>query len=165
MTGERQSGRARSTSQSDPITVEFVPKAELDRALEEVERLRQKNERLQTEIERLQKELEEARRSLKRQTAPFSRRKGKANPQPNGRKSGAKHGKHHRRPVPATVDEHYVAPLPEHCPCGGRAVKDEVKPQYQEEIVQEDRAAVRCRDRSLRGLRKAIAGSAWPTDL
>lgn len=135
MKGESQCGRARSTSQSDRETLEFVPKMELDRALEEVQRLRQKNERLQSEIERLQKELEEARRALKRQTAPFSRRQRKANPQPNGRKSGAKHGRHHRRPVPASVDEHYVAPLPEHCPCGGRTIQDEVKPQYQEEIV------------------------------
>ena len=137
VTGKHQSGRARATSQSDPKILEYVPKAELDRALEEVQRLRQKNERLQSEVERLQKELEEARRALKRQTAPFSRRKRKGQPQPNGRKSGAQHGQHHRRPVPASVDERYVAPLPEHCPCGGRAVKDEVKPQYQEEIVRQ----------------------------
>jgi cell division septum initiation protein DivIVA len=89
---------------------------ELDRALEEVQRLRQKNERLQSEIERLQKELEEARRALKRQTAPFSRRKRKANPQPNGRKSGAKHGQHHRRPVPASVDEESGPQSQDHFP-------------------------------------------------
>lgn len=77
MKGESQSGQARSTAQSDRETLEFVPKMELDRALEEVQRLRQNNERLQSEIERLQKELEEARRALKRQTAPFSRRKRK----------------------------------------------------------------------------------------
>jgi hypothetical protein len=88
VTGTHQYGRAKSTAQSDPKTVEFVPKAELDRALEEVQRLREKNERLQREIERLQKELEEAHRAVKRQTAPFSRRKRKANPKPNGRKSG-----------------------------------------------------------------------------
>jgi transposase len=134
VTGKHQSEQARSTSQSDPKILDFVPKAELDRALEEVQRLRQKNERLQQEVERLQKGLEEARRALKRQTAPFSRRKRKANPQPNGRKSGAKHGQHHRRPVPVSVDEQYDAPLPECCPCGGRAVKDEVKFQYQEDI-------------------------------
>lgn len=134
MTGTHHRGQAKST-QSDPKTLEFVPKEELDRALEEVERLREKNQRLQREVERLQKKLEAARRSLKRQTAPFSRRKRKARPRPNGRKAGAAHGQHHRRPVPASVDERYVAPLPEHCPCGGPAVKDQIKPQYQEEIV------------------------------
>jgi predicted RNase H-like nuclease (RuvC/YqgF family) len=101
VTGTHQRGRAKSTAQSDPKIVEFVPKAELDRALEEVQRLREKNERLQREIERLQKELEEARRAVKRQTAPFSRRKRKAKAKRNGRKSGAAHGQHHRRPVPS----------------------------------------------------------------
>lgn len=117
------------------MTLEYVPKAELDKALEEVQRLREKNDRLQSEIERLQKELEEARRAQKRQTAPFSRRKRKAHPRRNGRKSGAAHGQHHHRPVPESVDERYVASLPERCPCGGRAIRDEIKPQYQEEIV------------------------------
>ena len=135
MTGTHQRGRAKSTAQSDPKTLEFVSKGELDRALEEVQRLREKNERLQREIERLQKELEEARRGLKRQTAPFSRRKRKADPRSNGRKSGPAHGQHHRRPVPVFVDERYEAPLPERCPCGGPAIRDEIKPQYQEDIV------------------------------
>jgi transposase len=134
MAGKRRGG-ANSTAQSDPKILEFVFKGELDKALEENERLRQKNEQLQREIERLQKELEEARRSLKRQTAPFSRRKRKEHPKRNGRKSGSAHGQHHRRPVPASVDERYVAPLPERCPCGGPAIKDQIKPQYQEEIV------------------------------
>jgi transposase len=135
MTRWHQRGGRECTAQPEPKILEFAPKGELDRALEENERLRQKNERLQQEIERLQKELEEARRALKRQTAPFSRRKLKAHPRRNGRKSGAAHGEHHHRPVPAAVDEHYLAPLPTHCPCGGRAIKDQVKPQYQEEIV------------------------------
>jgi predicted RNase H-like nuclease (RuvC/YqgF family) len=60
MTGTHQRGRAQSTSESNPKILEFVPKVELDRALEEVQRLREKNDRLQREIERLQKELEEA---------------------------------------------------------------------------------------------------------
>jgi hypothetical protein len=55
-------------------TLEFVSKAELDRALEEVQRLREKHERQQRENQRLEQELEEARRALKRQAAPFSRR-------------------------------------------------------------------------------------------
>ena len=135
MAGVHQRGWGKSTLESDPKTVEFVPKAELDRALEEVQRLREKNERLQREIERLQKELEEAHRGLKRQTAPFSRRKKKSHPKPNGRKSGAAHGQHHRRPIPESVDEEYNARLPERCACGGPAIRDEIKPQYQEDIV------------------------------
>jgi peptidoglycan hydrolase CwlO-like protein len=87
MTGTHHRGQAKST-QSDAKTLEFVPKAELDRALEEAERLREKNQRLQREVERLQQELEEARRALKRQTAPFSRRKRKAHSRPNGRNPG-----------------------------------------------------------------------------
>jgi len=135
MTGTHQRGWAKSTAQSDPETLEFVPKGELDRALEEVQRLRRKNERLQREIERLQKALEEARRAVQRQTAPFSRRQRKADPRSNGRKSGAAHGPHHRRAVPVSVDERYEAPLPERCPCGGPAIRDQIKPQYQEDIV------------------------------
>src|SRR6202158_5864765 len=119
MTGTPPRGRAKSTEHSDPKILEFVPKGELDRALEEVQRLREKNQRLQREVERLQKELEEARRAQKRQTAPFSRRKRKARARRNGRKSGAAHGQHHRRRVPVTVNERYVAPLPERCPRGG----------------------------------------------
>jgi transposase len=130
-----QRGQGGRSSQSKPKTLEFVPKVELDRALEEVERLREKNERLQRENERLQKELEEARRALKRQTAPFSRRKRKAQARRSGRKSGSAYGKHHRRLVPESVDERYTAPLPARCECGGLAIQDQIKPQYQEEIV------------------------------
>jgi transposase len=133
--GTYQRGQRGHARQSKTVTLEFVSKAELDRALEEVERLREKNERLQRENERLQKELEEARRALKRQTAPFSRRKRKAQTRRNGRKSGPAYGKHQRRPVPESVDERYAAPLPAHCPCGGLTIKDQTKPQYQEEIV------------------------------
>ena len=135
MLGTHQVGRSRGPSPSETRTIEFVPKLELDRALEESQRLRDKNQRLQREIERLQKELEEARRALKRQTAPFSRRKTKAHPRRNGRKSGTAYGAHHRRPVPAWVDEQYVAPLPACCACGGKVIRDQTKPQYQEEIV------------------------------
>ncbi len=137
MTGTFQRGGPRGPSRTETQTLEFVPKLELERALEDNQRLREKNERLQREIERLQKELEEARRALKRQTAPFSRRKNKAQARRNGRKSGSDYGAHHRRPVPKVVDERYVAPLPARCACGGVALKDETKPQYQEEIVRQ----------------------------
>lgn len=135
MFGTSRRGQRNRPSQSEPVTLEYVPKAELDRALEEIERLREQNERLQRENDRLQKELEEARRAVKRQTAPFSRRKRKANPRRNGRKSGSAHGQHHRRPVPESVNERYAAPLPARCLCGGLPIKDDTKPQYQEEIV------------------------------
>jgi hypothetical protein len=42
MTGTLHHGQAKSTTQSDPTTLEFVSKEELDRAPEEVERLREK---------------------------------------------------------------------------------------------------------------------------
>ena len=135
MVGSSQRGPRGHSSESKTETLEFVPKFDLDRALEEVERLREKNERLQGENERLQKELEEARRALKRQTAPFSRRKRKPQARRKGRKSGSEHGKHYRRPVPESVDERYRAALPAQCECGGPAIRDDIKPQYQEEIV------------------------------
>jgi hypothetical protein len=55
----------------------------------------------------------------------------------NGRKAGAAHGRHHRRPVPQSVDERYTATPPERCECGGFAIQDQIKPQYQEEIVRQ----------------------------
>ena len=117
------------------ITIEFVPKPELDRAEQEIDRLKRRNQNLEQENDRLRKELEEARRGQHRQTAPFSRRKRKSNPKPNGRKAGAAYGSHHRRTIPGKVDERYAAPLPGSCPCGGCTIQDEIKTQYQEEIV------------------------------
>src|SRR5437667_11337774 len=123
MIGTYQQGQPKRSSQCKGDTLEFVAKAELDRALEEVERLREKNEGLQRENERLQKELEEARRALKRQTAPFSRRKPKAKRRPTGRKSGWAHGKHPRRTGPVSGDERNVAPLPARCGWRGPPAK------------------------------------------
>jgi transposase len=118
-----------------PGTIEFVPKLQLDRAEEEIDRLRRRNQTLEQENDRLRKQLEEAQRGQHRQTAPFSRRKRKSNPKPNGRKSGSAYGHHHRRSIPRKIDERYSAPLPGRCPCGGCPVQDEIKTQYQEEIV------------------------------
>jgi hypothetical protein len=117
------------------ITIEFVPKPELDRAEQEIDRLRRRNQTLEQEIDRLRKELEEARRGQHRQTAPFSRRKRKPNPHPNGRKVGDAYGSHHRRTIPDKVDERYAVSLPPACPCGGCTIQDEIKAQYQEDIV------------------------------
>ena len=133
----RISGGQREPKQR-PETIEFVPKKELDRAQEQVERLHRDNERLQQENERLRQQLEEALRAAKRQAAPFSRGKLKANPKRPGRKSGSRYGRHTCRPIPSRVDEQIPAPLPKCCPdCGGRVKFQRRQAQYQEEIVRQ----------------------------
>jgi len=67
---------------------------------EEIAQLRRENQELKAENERLRRLLEEALRASKRQAAPFSRPKLKAQPQKPGRKSGPKYGRRCRRPVP-----------------------------------------------------------------
>jgi transposase len=124
-----------ASQSKQPSTIEYVPKLQLDRAEEEIDRLLRRNQTLQEENDRLRKQLEEARRGQHRQTAPFSRRKRKENPKTNGRKGGAAYGTHRRRSIPSKIDERYSAPLPGSCPCGGCTIQDEIKPQYQEEIV------------------------------
>jgi transposase len=117
-------------------SIEFVPKRELDRAQQENERLRKENERLRQETERLRRELEAALRASKRQAAPHSRGKPKANPQRPGRKPGRRYGRQWCRPIPACVDERIAVPLPERCPhCGGGVKPESCETQYQEEIV------------------------------
>jgi transposase len=109
---------------------------ELERLEEDNDRLREQNQRLQKEIQRLRKDLEAAQRAAKRQAAPFSRGKPKANPQRPGRKSGAAHGPHSHRPIPDHVDEEIQVAAPEKCPdCGGPLTLERVDTQYQEEIV------------------------------
>jgi transposase len=123
---------------------------ERDQARKEAERLHRESERLQKESEQLQKEkqqledelkrlrqeLETAQRAAKRQAAPFSRGQPKSNPRPPGRKSGAAHGRHCRRPVPDHVDEEIQVAAPEQCPeCGGPLTVERMESQYQEEIV------------------------------
>lgn len=102
----------------------------------ENESLRKQVENLKSEVERLRKELEEALRSVKRQAAPFSRRKPKKNPQRPGRKGGGDYGKQSNRPVPERVDEEIAVPLPpESKCCAAEVVYEETRPQYQEDIV------------------------------
>lgn len=112
-----------------PATVE-----ELTR---ENQSLRKQLEKAQAEIERLRKELEEALRSLKRQAAPFSKRKPRKNPKQPGRKPGESYGGWGSRPVPDRVDEEISVPLPARCPCGGRTIYDGTKPQFQEDILRQ----------------------------
>jgi transposase len=121
----------------------------MDRRDEEVERLVEENaalrrenaelrlmiEELRQHIQRLERELEEARRAGKRQAAPFSRGKPKANPAQPGRKAGAKYGRRCRRPIPERVDRVLEAELPGRCPdCGGGVEETGVESQYQTEI-------------------------------
>jgi len=100
------------------------------------ERLEKERQRLEEEIKRLRKELETAQRATRRQAAPFSRGLPKSHPKTPGRKSGAAHGPHHRRPVPDRVDEEITVSAPAQCPaCGGPLIVEGVESQYQEEIV------------------------------
>jgi len=109
--------------------------ATVEELTKENESLRRQLERLQAENERLRKELEEALRRLKRQAAPFSRGKPKKIPKRPGRRGGADYGKPASREVPDRVDEEISVPLPGRCECGGRAIYEETRPQYQEDIV------------------------------
>jgi len=87
------------------------------------------------ELEARLAKLEALVRSGKRQAAPFSKGAPKSNPKPPGRKGGENYGEHHRRAVPARIDEVLEAPLPERCPfCSGEVLETEVAPQYQTEI-------------------------------
>ena len=102
---------------------------------EEMAQLRRENQELKAENERLRRLLEEALRASKRQAAPFSRHKPKAQPQKPGRKSGQKYGRRCRRPVPERIDEVVEVPLPAQCPrCGGGLEEGETVSQFQTEI-------------------------------
>jgi transposase len=102
----------------------------------EVERLRRERERLEKERDRLKHELDLARRAAKRQAAPFSKGKPKTNPKRPGRKPGVHYGRKGHRPIPMTVDEEIVVPLPDRSPCCGDEIENlHVEDQYQTEIV------------------------------
>jgi transposase len=102
---------------------------------QEKEQLRRERERLRQENERLKRQLEEAQRANRRQAAPFSRRRRKANPRPPGRKCGSAYGQRHSKAIPEQVDEVIVVPLPAHCGCGGTVKMEKVESQYQHEVV------------------------------
>ena len=102
---------------------------------EEIAQLRRENQELKAENERLRRLLEEALRASKRQAAPFSRHKPKAQPQKPGRKRGQKYGRRCRRPVPERIDEVVEVPLPAQCPrCGGGLEECKTVSQFQTEI-------------------------------
>src|SRR5579864_2345792 len=133
----RPVGRPAADKQSESL--EFVPKRDLDRAQQELKRLRRQserlqkdNERLKQETERLRRELEAALRASKRQAAPHSRGRPKANPKRPGRKPGRSYGRQACRPIPSRVDERIAVPLPERCPhCGGGVERESCETQYQ----------------------------------
>lgn len=114
----------------------------MESPVEENARLRQRvaeleaaNERLERRIQELVRALEEAQRAGKRQAAPFSRRRPKANPAKPGRKAGAGYGRRCRRPIPPNVDQVLEAELPRCCPdCGGELEETQIESQYQTEI-------------------------------
>jgi len=108
---------------------------EQEQLRQEQERLHRERERLREENERLKRQLQEAQRASKRQAAPFSQGRRKANPQPPGRKSGAAYGQHHRKAVPKQVDEVIAVLPPAQCECGGKLEVESIQPQYQQEIV------------------------------
>lgn len=92
------------------------------------------NARLTVEVERL----EASRRAGKRQAAPFSRDAKTPNPRRPGRKAGDGYGTKARRerPAPERIDESVAVGLPACCPaCDGQVVFDEVREQFQEELV------------------------------
>lgn len=102
---------------------------------EKIARLEREIEALKTENERLRRLVEEAVRASKRQAAPFSCQKPKANPKTPGRKSGKDYGRRCRRPIPKKVDEVIEVPLLQVCPhCRGKVKETSVVSQYQEEI-------------------------------
>lgn len=93
-----------------------------------VEALRQENAQLRAS-------LIEAQRAAKRQAAPFSKGKPKANPKPPGRKRGPNYGKKSRRPIPDHIDESYEATIGPCSQCGSAHVEETaVMDQYEEDI-------------------------------
>lgn len=92
-------------------------------------------EALVEQVKQLTERLEKVEREGKRQAAPF-RKKRKTSPKKSGRKQGGDYGKHHRRAMPATIDEVYHVPLPSCCPgCPkGQLTQTQTVTQYQTEI-------------------------------
>jgi transposase len=122
-------------------TAEENPKLrdDLARALAEIEQLR-------AQVRELEAKLEEALRAGKRQSAPFSKQKPKADPKRPGRKSGSEHGRHGHREIPDRVDEFVGVEVPDRCPdpaCGGDLGEPDYDLQWQEEMP-EPRPRIRC---------------------
>jgi transposase len=111
------------------------------RLARQVEQLTAQVDQLTAQVEKLTAALEESRRAGKRQAAPFRKeRKSRSRKKP-GRKPGEEYGQHRRRavPDPEEINERYVAPLPERCPCCNSRHLERGEPleQYQIEIPQQ----------------------------
>jgi transposase len=78
---------------------------------QELAKLRHENEVLKQENRSLREALMKAERASKRQAAPFSRGKGKADPKRPGRKSGEGYGCRASRPGPGKVDRVLEVPV------------------------------------------------------
>ena len=76
------------------------PSEEVVHLRQRVAELEASNQRLERRVEELLRALEEAQRTSKRQAAPFSRHKPKAQPAKPGRKAGAGYVCRSRRPIP-----------------------------------------------------------------
>jgi transposase len=83
-------------------------------------------------IAELEQQLHDSQRRGKRQATPFSKGAPKAAPKKPGRKAGHAAA---QRSKPSRIDRTLEAPLPDACPhCGGQLQKEQVLPQYQEDI-------------------------------
>jgi len=101
------------------------------------DRLELRVQELERRVQELMRALEEAQRAGKRQAAPFSRHRPKAQPAKPGRKAGARYGCRSRRPIPTAIDQTLEAELPDCCPhCGGELEEAKIEKQYQTEIPQ-----------------------------
>ena len=108
---------------------------ELQRLRNRVEQLERENAELRGENARLREALEEARRAGKRQAAPFSRGKKKAEPARPGRKAGSAYGSQARREPPTEIDNKITVDCPLICPhCGGGVRLEGKSSQYQTDI-------------------------------
>ena len=96
------------------------------------------NARLTAQVQRLRGRLEASRREGKRQAAPFSPDTKQPNPKRPGRRPGGAYGTKARRdrPTDDRIDESVAVGLPACCPdCDGAVVFDEMREQFQEELV------------------------------
>lgn len=90
---------------------------------------------LEQQVGKLTKALEEALRAQKRQSAPFSKNKPKADPKPPGRKPGDDYGRWACRARPEHIDETLNVPLPRRCPdCSGVVEEVSVDEQFQTDL-------------------------------
>ena len=157
-------GRWRLTERSRDELLREIERLEREKAAVERDRdrLQRERDRLERERDRLRDELEAAHRAAKRQAAPFSKGKPKAQPNRPGRKAGRAYGPRRWRPPPAHVDTVVDVFPPAACPhCGDAVVATgAVRVQYQADIppVRPYVTAFRCHVGCCQGCRRRIAG-------